>query len=509
VSSNNLQEAGSVSTISNAGAEAQVEANSPEAKAMQARAGVEKSIPMPEQSPTKSVVKPAKAKSKRKWMDTESDIYEKDLDYMSSAAAAVLQQSPRGGQQLLWAIATFFVACVTWASMAYVDEFTRGEGKVIPSTKIKKIANLEGGIVAELYVTEGQVVKAGQKLLRIDDTQFSSELRGTDVTVEQLRAKMSRLTAEADGVALAEQPITGISELVWGREMSLFISRRQEQDGRNRILIQQETQKRQELNELKAKLGQHSRSYKLQKQELDLTRPLVKSGAVSQVELLRLERDVNNSRGDMRGAELAIPRARSALQEAKDKSSSSRLTFQSEARRDLNEVRLEMQRLAENSDAIKDKVKRTVVTSPVAGTIKTVNVNTIGGIIQPGMEIIEIVPIEDSLLVEAKIKPSDIAYLHPGQNAIVKVTAYDFAIHGGLGGEVVHISPDTITDEEGNSFYLVSVKTEKSFLGTEAKPLPIISGMTVSVDVLTGEKTVLDYVLKPILKTKQLALRER
>jgi adhesin transport system membrane fusion protein len=218
---------------------------------------------------------------------------------------------------------------------------------------------------------------------------------------------------------------------------------------------------------------------------------------------------VTDLRGELSSAELAIPLLKSALQEAKDKLEGSKLAFQSEALKQLNEVRLEIQRMAENSDDLEDKVNRTLVVSPVAGTIKTVEINTIGGVIQPGMDIFEIVPTEDSLMVEAKIRQSDIAYMHPGQAAIVKVTAYDFAIHGGLDGELVHISPDTIVDEEGNSFYLVRIKTNKSYLGTDEKQRPIISGMTVSVDVLTGEKTVLSYVLKPILKTKQLALRER
>lgn len=451
----------------------------------------------------------APPKNKKQWLGSESDVYEKDLDYMSSAAAAVLQQSPKGGQQLLWAIATFFVVVVVWASLAYVDEFTRGEGKVIPSSQNKIIQNLEGGIVAELYVKSGDKVQAGQKLLRIDDTQFSSELRGSDGTVEKLKAKMARLSAEADGRNLLEDAEQGIGAEAWSEAYKLFVSRYSEQHSRDQILVQQISQKRQELNELKSKRDQHFRSYNLMKRELEYTSPLVKSGAVSQVELLRLERQVNDLRGELSSAELAIPRAKSAMQEAKDKLESSKFAFQSEARKELNEVRLEMQRMEDNSDALEDKVNRTLVISPVAGTIKTVNINTIGGVLQPGMDIVEIVPTEDSLMVEAKIKPSDIAYMHPGQKAIVKVTAYDFAIHGGLAGELVNLSPDTIVDEEGNSFYLVRVKTNKSYLGTDEKPLPIISGMTVSVDVMTGEKTVLDYILKPILKTKQLALRER
>ncbi|GAA6154063.1 HlyD family type I secretion periplasmic adaptor subunit [Pseudoteredinibacter isoporae] len=443
------------------------------------------------------------------WFEGDKELIQEDLDYMSSAAAAVLQQSPRGGQQLLWAICSFVIVAIVWASLAYVDEFTRGEGKVIPSSQVKVVQHQEGGIVAELFVREGQTVKAQEPLLRLDDTQFSSSLREADVTLDQLKAKAARLSYEADGVDFPEQPIEGVGEVVWSQERALYLSRQEEQKSKDQVLVQQETQRRQELNELKARRDQHQRSYNLLDKELQISKPLVSSGAMSQVELLRLERQVNDLYGELKGAELAIPRAQSSLQEARDKLQGAQLAFRNESRKELADVRLELQRLSESSGALEDRVDRTLVISPVAGTIKQVMVNTIGGVIQPGMDLIQIVPTEDSLLVEAKIRPTDIAFLHPSQEAIVKFTAYDFSIHGGLKGKVTHISPDTIVDEEGESFYTVRVETENAFLGSEDKPLPIIPGMTVSVDILTGEKTVLDYLLKPILKTKQLALRER
>ncbi len=242
---------------------------------------------------------------------------------------------------------------------------------------------------------------------------------------------------------------------------------------------------------------------------MELTRPLVSEGAVSEVELLRLERQLNDLNGELEAAKLALPRVESSLIEAEEKLRNVTLVFRREAREQMNEITLELSRLTETSEALVDRVKRTVVTSPVTGTVKRLLVNTIGGVIQPGMDIAEIVPSEETLLIEAKIRPSDIAYLHPGQEAKVKFTAYDFSVMGGLDGKVVHISPDTIMDEQNESFYLVRVETSRVFTGPDGTELPIIPGMTVSVDVLTGEKTVLDYLLKPILKTKQLALRER
>jgi membrane fusion protein, adhesin transport system len=443
------------------------------------------------------------------WFESDQRHAEDDLSYMSSAAGAVLQQSPRGGQQLLWSIAAFFLVAILWAAWAEVDEFTRGEGKVIPSSHVQVIQNLEGGIVAELHIREGQQVKANQVLLRIDDTQFSSSLREADVTLDQLEAKASRLRSEAESREFTGAGLVGVMPEVIGEELALYESRRNEQRGRSQVLIEQVVQKRQELTELQAKHEQLQRSYALLDSELQMTRPLADEGAISRVELLRLERQVNDLAGEMKQAKLSIPRAESGLQEVKEKLASVELEFRVKVRQELSEVLSELSRLTETSDALEDRVERTLVRSPVAGTVKQLLVKTIGGVIQPGMDIVEIVPTEDSLLVEAQVRPADIAFLHPGQKAVVKFSAYDFSIHGGLEGQLVHISPDTIVDENGESFYLVRVETDQAYLGSEAQALPIISGMTASVDILTGKKTVLDYILKPILKTKQLALRER
>lgn len=450
-------------------------------------------------------------KLKQLWLHWfESDVeFRDDLSYMSSASAAVMEQSPRGGQQLLWAMLLFFIAMFVWAALAYVDEFTRGEGKVIPSSQIQVVQNLEGGIIAELFVREGEQVEAGQALLRMSDTRFSSSLREADVTDEQLRIKMARLKAEAKGIPFDVSGIEGVDGRLIDEEVALYTSRRLELLSSTSVLQEQREQKEQELSELRAKRDQLARSYMLLASELKMTKPLVKDGAISEVEVLRLERQANDLQGELTGAELAIPRVQSSLDEASEKLSNASLAFRSEAQKEFNEVSSELSRLKETSSALSDRVDRQIVRSPVAGTVKRLLITTLGGVIQPGMDILEIVPSEDSLQVEARIRPADIAFLHPGQKAMVKVTAYDFAVHGSLQGEVVHISPDTIVDEEGDSYYLVRVETDLSYLGREESPLPIIPGMTVSVDVLTGEKTILDYILKPILKTKQLALRER
>lgn len=432
-----------------------------------------------------------------------------DLDYITSARAAVLEQSPKGGRYVLWAVVVFFVVTVLWASWAELDEFARGEGKVIPSQYVQVVQNLEGGILAELYVREGERVARGEKLLRIDDTQFASSLREAGVTLAQWELKSMRLRAESNGEEF--KPIVKKSwpQFLVDQEVAYYQSRQQELAGNKEIYDQQLTQRKQELAELEARKEQLQRSYNLLNQELQMTRPLVSQGAISEVELLRLERQVNDLLGELEAAQLAIPRVKSSLDEAKEKLASVDIVFRREAQEELNKVTLELSRLQETSEALVDRVKRTMVISPVAGTVKQLLVKTIGGVIQPGMDIVEIVPSEEIMLVEARVRPADIGYLHPGQKAKVKFSAYDFSVMGGLDGEVVHISPDTIQDEDGDSFYLVRIETSRTFIGPDGRELPIISGMTVSVDILTGKKTILDYLLKPILKTKQLAMSER
>jgi adhesin transport system membrane fusion protein len=437
-------------------------------------------------------------------------VVQDDLSYASSAAAAVLYQSPRGGRQLLWAIAIFVIAMVCWAAFANIDEFTRGDGRVIPSRSVQLVQNLEGGIVAEVFVREGQIVKRDEPLLRLDDLRFSASLRETEVNQTQLQAKAARLKAEAEGDDFPEQELLrSVPETIVAVEKDLYLARQQELFSSNQVIQQQITQKQQELSELEAKSDQLRRSYNLLKRELDLTEPLVAEGAVSKVELLRLRRQANDLEGELQATNLAAPRIQAALGELEQKLSAAESAFRSKAQAEFNEVQSEFSLLRESSQAIADQVDRTMVKSPVAGTIKQLFVKTLGGVVQPGMDLLAIVPSEDSLLVETRIRPADIAFMHPGQKAMVKFTAYDFSIHGGLEGEVVNISPDTIVDDEGDSFYLVQIETKSSFLGSQSEPLPIIPGMTVNVDVLTGKKTVLDYILKPILKTKQLALRER
>lgn len=273
------------------------------------------------------------------------------------------------------------------------------------------------------------------------------------------------------------------------------------------VLTQQVKQKQQDLVEIQARVKNLRQGHVFAKKELEITQPLADEGVVPKIELLKLQRQVNDTRRELTSTELKIPVLQSTIREAMLSRIDAALKFRSEQQEKLNKTQDQLSALVESAVGLRDRVKRTVVISPVTGKIKTLNINTVGGVIQPGMDIVEIVPTEDSLLVEAKIAPQDIAFLRPNLPAVVKFTAYDFTKYGGLDGELEHISADTTQDEEGNSFYIVRVRTEKTNFGQDAE-LPIIPGMTASVDIITGKRTVLEYLLKPILSAQNNALKE-
>ena len=433
-----------------------------------------------------------------------------DAEFAIGRAGADLH-APRGfAHLLLFVIAAFFVVFFAWASWAELEEVTRGEGKVIPSRQVQVVQNLEGGIVAEILAREGAIVERGQVLVRIDNVRAASDLRESRQRYLALHGSLSRLRAEVENapVAFAAEILEAAPEVA-RNERALHRDRQEALRSELEVLRSQAAQREQELTELATRLGQLERSHALAVEELEITEPLAASRVVSKVQLLRLQREVNDLEGELEATRLAVPRVEAALREATRRIEERQLGFRAEAQRELNAVQAEAAALQEVIAAEADMVSRTEVRSPVRGTIKQLFINTVGGVIQPGADLVEVVPLEDNLLVEAKVRPADIAFLRPGQRAVVKVTAYDFAIYGGLDAVVEDISADTITDERGESFYRVRVRTHDGALHKADEPLPIIPGMTTQVDILTGEKTVLDYLLKPILRAKERALRER
>ena len=438
----------------------------------------------------------------------QAKLQDVDIDYVNDPRVVVNRATPRRARAMLWLTFLFIATAIGWASVAELDEVTKGTGKVIPSRQIQVVQNLEGGIVSEIMVREGQIVDRGEVLLRIDDTRFKSSFREREVNRAALEARLARLEAEAEGTEfIPPKDIT--DEAVVARERALFTSRQQQLASQIAVLQQQAAQKRQELQELRARLSGLRANQRLLLDELELTRPLVDKGAVSEVEVLRLERNAVQVRTEIDATRLAVPRVESALEEIEDRIESAEIAFRNEAREELNQVAAELAGMSESTVALEDRVKRTLVRAPVRGTVNRLLINTVGGVVQPGSDLVEIVPLEDTLLVEAKVRPADIAFLSPGQPATVKISAYDFLIYGGLDGNLEHISADTIVDENGDSYYLIRVRTQKNFLGTEEDPLPIIPGMLAQVDILTGKKTVLRYLMKPVLRAHAEALRER
>lgn len=433
-----------------------------------------------------------------------------ELDLIADIRTTILVQSPRGGQMIVWMTLLLMILLIYWMYISEIDEITRGTGKVIPSSQIQVVQNLEGGILAETSIKEGDIVKKGQLLMRLDETRFSAPYKESRLKYLSLLARAARLRAETEGgeMVVPEEALRERAEIV-AREQELFVSRRNKLATTIAILGEQEIQRKQELAELEDKSRELDRTYNLLKREIDMTKPLVAQGAVSEVEILRLDREASRLQGEMSGVRLAIPRVRSKLTEARKVINEEKQNFSNLAKKELNEVEVELEGLSASATALADRLERTSIRSPVHGTVKQVLVNTVGGVIQPGMDLIAIVPLEDSLLVETQIKPADIAFLRPQQKAIVKFTAYDFNIYGGLEAELELISADSMTDEKGNSYYMVRVRTKKNYLESRQGHLPIIPGMVTTVDIITGKKTILSYLLKPVLRAREMALRER
>jgi len=446
------------------------------------------------------------------WLDQwlaswKSDPDVGDSDFVQDADYFMIHQEPLRARVLVKTILIAMALFVMWTAVALIDEITRGEGKVIPSSQIQILQSLDGGIVAEINVKEGQIVDAGQILLRVDPTRFESSVRENRSQYLALTTKAARLRALAEGMPFVPPPEVVVEDPKTVQdEQRLFETARSNVEAQISIARQQLVQRQQELSEARVRHEQASQAYDLTARELAVTKPLISSGAVSEVELLRLERDAARFRGERDVASAQILRSQAAMSEGSRKIEEVELNARNEVRRDLAETMAKLNAFTEGGIALADKVKHASVRSPVKGTVKRLMVNTVGGVVQPGRDLVEVVPLDDALILEAKVAPKDIAFLRPGQPAMVKFTAYDFSTYGGLDAKLEHIGADSITDERGNTFFLVRVRTSKSSLGAN---LPIIPGMVAEVDIITGKKSILSYLLKPVLRAKQAALTER
>jgi membrane fusion protein, adhesin transport system len=429
------------------------------------------------------------------------------LSFEDEADRLLGSRGSRRSRRIVHVALAAVAALIAWAALAKVDEVTRGDGRVIPSRQLQVVQSLDGGVVSEILVAEGQTVEAGQLLLRIDETRATSGVRESAAQGTALRVRAVRLRAMAEAAPFDPPKAKDADEQrVVDDERKLYDARRNEIDTSLAIVRQQIAQRQNELAEAASKRTTAQRAIELAQRELDRTKPLLATGAVSEVEVLRIERDVSRNRGDIEQAAAQMARANAAIGESQRKLQEVTLTTRSEARKELAEVAAKLKGIEEGSVALVDRVDKAQVKSPVRGRVQRLLANTIGGVITPGKDIVEIVPLDDALVLEARVSPRDIAFIRPDQDAMVKFTAYDFAIYGGLEAKVINISPDSVIDDKGNAFYLVRVRTTKTSIG---KGLPIIPGMTAEVDVLTGRKSVLSYLLKPVLRVHDGALRER
>lgn len=447
-----------------------------------------------------------------KWMTTPAE--REDLSFIRDAEAAVNDAPSRKSSIFLFTCVALLFSFFGWAYFAEIDEVTRGEGQVIPSTRKQVVQSLEGGIVDEIMVRAGDRVRKGQVLLRIDDTGFSSSLGELDAKQLSLSVQVKRLQTESGNPDTEKlnfgEELRKRAPKVVANEETLFNIRKSGLNNQISVLKERLTQRQQELAEFKENKKRYQNGLDIAQREFKMKEPLAKRGIVSKTDVLRLEREISDLRGQLASTEQAIPRIESSIREADRLIDEQKIAFRQSAQTELNAKLSELSIVDQSIKAATDRVDRTDVRSPVAGIVNKLHINTIGGVVRAGEPLAEITPIEDALRVEVQIQPKDIAFVSPNQKALVKLTSYDFTIYGGLDGKVEIISSDSIKDEETKeSFYLVTVRTDESVLRKGNESLPIIPGMVAQVDIITGKKSVLDYILKPIIKARQEALRER
>jgi membrane fusion protein, adhesin transport system len=444
-----------------------------------------------------------------------------DKNFRAEAMDAINEQSPKGGQRIIYLALFCVIALITWAAVWQVDEVARGEGKVIPSRSVQAVQSLDGGVVAEVLVNEGDKVKKDQPLLRIETIRADALKAEVVARINSLKLKHARLSAEAKAATTFSLPevLSADEQQASQRELELFAARRVEVQASMKVLDNQIVQRVQEQKDAQSRKLSSTELLKSQDKELAMMKPLVAIGAASDMEVVRLERDVLKSKAERDSAALAIDRITAAMAEITQKRAEIEAQFRSRASVELNETASELSRLTETVPGMTDKVTKTVLRAPIDGIVKTLSTKSLGAVLQPGKDVAEIVPLDDSVLLEARVAPKDIGTLRVGQSATLRLSAYDYAVFGGLKGTLELISPDTVTDEKGNAFYLVRVRSAKpkdqdgntatntSMIGSKTNP--ILPGMTGSVDMLTGTRTVLTYLLKPIFRAQQKAFTER
>ncbi|MGM4892752.1 HlyD family type I secretion periplasmic adaptor subunit [Tardiphaga sp. 709] len=440
-----------------------------------------------------------------------------DFAFSNDVRAAMEMRTPRTARMLLMTVTGLLVVFLLWAHFAVLDEVKRGNGKVVPSRQTQVVQSLEGGIISELLIQEGAIVGKDQPLARIEDTNFAAQFGEIRERRGAMAARVIRLEAETFGKTNVEFPeeLTKLAPRAVQTERSVFDAHMRKLAQDIDVIAQQEWQKKKEIDELRASETRFSETLTLLTRETLLTRRLYEQKVVPEIEMLRSDRQATDMRGQLAVVQATMVKTEAAVKEAQSRLLNITTAFRSTAEDDLAKSRGDLAVLDENIKSAQDRVRRTELRSPVYGIVNRLNVTTIGAVVAPGASVMEIVPLEDTLLVEGRIRPQDIAFIRPDHEAVVKLSAYDSSVYGSLHGRVERISADTITDEKGDknergeTFYRVMVRTEKNHLGTAEQPLPIIPGMVATVEVLTGKKSVLDYLVKPARMLRDEAFRER
>lgn len=440
----------------------------------------------------------------------KTPLNDNDYEYMQSLSAAVIFNS---SNKLHWVLISFLITItlfIIWASFAQIDEIARGNGKVVPSGQNQVVQNLEGGIVQEILVKEGDIVEKDQVLIRISNEKGTSTALSNELKSYYLQAQIQRLDAELKRVPFNYEKgeNEALNEFL-DNENELYLTNQKQLDSKISILKEQIKQKENELKDAKQTIDHMKFSVNAISKEITMTKPMVDRGIRSQVDFLKLQREESDAKNKLQSVTLSVDKINSEILELNKKIDETNEINDTEVRTKLNEAITQLKEVEANKLASTDQVSRTIVKSPSNGIVQKIHINTIGGSIKPAQDLLEIVPTDHKLIVEVKILPKDIAFIYQGQKAIVKFSAFDFSIFGGLEGQVINISPDTVVEKDDKTFYIVRIETDKNYIGEEKLQKNIIPGMVADVDILTGKKSVLDYILKPILKTKTYTFTER
>jgi adhesin transport system membrane fusion protein len=437
------------------------------------------------------------------------------MDYVTDCCQFIAEaraNRPRlTGSMLLLLVMGLIVAAVAWAAMTEIDEVTRGSGKVVPSRQVQVVQSFDAGVVKQVLVREGAVVENNELLFVLDKTMWQSEFNQLLQQHHALVAKIVRLTAEIQETEPSfPSGLVASAPTMVGAEQRLYDGRKAELASELKVLDRQLHQRRKELEEAKAAFATAQSGLALLKAEMDIIEPMVKRGIEPEINLLQLRRTFNDLEGERNAAELAIQRLTSAISEVEDKVGALIDRFRAGALQELSDATARIAEIEEVLPAKEERVARTEIRSPVRGIVNRVLTTTIGAVTQPGSTLAEIVPLDDTLLVEAYVEPSDIAFLRPGQKVKVKLTAYDFARYGSLDGELATIGADAIQlpDDPAKTMYPVQVRTEGNIYDALGERLEIIPGMVAEIDILIGKRTILDYFIEPVVKTKHMAFRE-